>query len=114
MTRYVFRSLSLACCASLALGLAAGSAAAAGDAKAGRKKAQQCQTCHGIDGVAKLPEAPNLSGQTEIYIVKALNDYRSGARKNEVMSVMAQQLNDQDVLDLAAWYSSIPITVTMP
>jgi cytochrome c553 len=89
-------------------------AAAAGDAKAGRKKALQCQACHGIDGISKLPDAPNLAGQIEIYLVKAMQDYRSGARKNEVMSVVAQPLSDQDLLDLAAWYASIPITVTMP
>jgi cytochrome c553 len=89
-------------------------AAAAGDAKVGRKKAQQCQACHGIDGISKLPDAPNLSGQVDIYLVKSMQDYRSGARKNEVMSVVAQQLSDQDLLDLAAWYASIPITVTMP
>lgn len=102
-------------CIAGAVSLTAASAAlAAGDAKAGRKKAQQCQACHGIDGVSKLPDAPNLAGQNEVYLVKALHDYRMGARKNEVMSVMAPTLSNQDVLDLAAWYSSIPVEVKLP
>jgi cytochrome c553 len=87
---------------------------AAGDLKAGRKKALECQTCHGLDGVSKLPEAPNLSGQVETYLVKALNDYRSGARTNEMMSLVAPTLSDGDVADLAAWYASIEITVQTP
>ena len=56
---------------------------AAGDIAAGRQKALMCQTCHGLDGRAKIPEAPSLAGQSAVYLTKALNDYRSGARKNE-------------------------------
>jgi hypothetical protein len=67
-------------------------AIAAGDVKAGRQKALACQTCHGMDGAAKLPEAPNLAGQSEIYLVKSLQDYRSGARKNDMMSIVAAPL----------------------
>ena len=75
---------------------------AAGDVRAGRAKAAQCAACHGIDGMSKLPEAPNLAGQTEEYLVKALNDFRSGERKNEMMSMMAKTLSDADVANLAA------------
>jgi cytochrome c553 len=91
-----------------------GTSLAAGDPKAGRKKALECQTCHGLDGVSKLPEAPHLSGQVEIYLVKALNDYKSGARTNEMMSLVASPLSDSDIADLAAWYSAIEITVQKP
>jgi cytochrome c553 len=87
---------------------------ATGDSKAGRKKALECQTCHGLDGVSKLPEAPNLSGQVETYLVKALNDYKSGARTNEMMSLVAAALSDGDIADLAAWYASIEVTVQKP
>jgi hypothetical protein len=45
-----------------------------------------------MDGAAKLPEAPNLAGQSEIYLVKSLQDYRSGARKNDMMSIVAAPL----------------------
>jgi cytochrome c553 len=89
-------------------------ATAAGDAKAGRQKALQCQTCHGLDGQAKLPEAPHLAGQNEIYVVKALRDYRSGARRNDMMSVIAHGLSDQDIDNLAAYYAAIPVTVGEP
>jgi cytochrome c553 len=87
---------------------------AAGNATAGKQKALMCQTCHGLDGKAKIPEAPNLAGQSEIYLVKALNDYRSGARKNDMMSLVAPTLKDNDIDDLAAYYSAIEITVGPP
>ena len=86
----------------------ADAADAAGDAAAGRSKAKQCQTCHGLDGKATLPEAPNLAAQNEIYLLKALKDYQSGARKNEMMSVIAPNLSEADIADLAAYYSSLP------
>jgi cytochrome c553 len=92
----------------------AGPSAAAGDAIAGKRKATMCQTCHGFDGMAKLPDAPNLAGQNPVYLVKALNDYKSGARKHEVMSVAASTLSPEDMADLAAYYSSIRITVEAP
>lgn len=88
--------------------------ALAADAKAGRHKALQCQACHGMDGVSRLAEAPNLSGQVEQYLVKALHDYKSGARKNEIMTVMSAPLEDQDIADLAAYYSAFQITVQKP
>jgi cytochrome c553 len=87
---------------------------AAGNVAAGRQKALQCQACHGLDGLSKLPEAPHLAGQPEPYLVKALNEYRKGVRKDEMMSVMAQQLSDQDVADLAAYYAAIEVSVKVP
>lgn len=94
--------------------LAMTAASAAGDPQAGRRKARACQTCHGIDGVSKLAEAPNLSGQVETYLVKALTDFKTGARKNEMMTLVSEPLSEADIADLAAWYASIPITVTRP
>ncbi|SAL40622.1 c-type cytochrome [Caballeronia telluris] len=79
----------------------------AADVKAGRAKAVQCQACHGIDGLAKIPEAPNLAGQTEEYLVKALNDFKSGARQNDMMTLMAKPLTDADIANLAAYYHSL-------
>jgi cytochrome c553 len=93
---------------------AVGTAAAAGDVKSGRQKALQCQACHGLDGQSTLPAAPNLAGQNEAYVVKALKDYRSGARRNEMMSLAAANLTDQDIADLAAYYSAITVTVGSP
>ncbi len=82
--------------------------ALAGDAAAGKQKANQCQACHGLDGKAKLPDAPNLAGQNEIYLVKALGDFKSGARQNEMMSLVAPKLSDADIADLAAYYAGLP------
>lgn len=79
----------------------------AADVKAGRAKAVQCQACHGMDGLAKVPEAPNLAGQNEDYLVKALKDFRSGARQNEMMSMVAKPLTDADIANLAAFYHSL-------
>jgi cytochrome c553 len=59
-------------------------------------------------------EAPSLAGQSAVYLTKALNDYRSGARKNDMMSLVAPTLKEQDVEDLAAYYSAIEVTVTPP
>jgi cytochrome c553 len=87
---------------------------AAGNVGAGRQKALMCQTCHGLDGKAKIPEAPNLAGQSDFYLAKALKDYRSGARKNDMMSLVAQTLKDNDIDDLAAYYSAIEVTVGPP
>nr|WP_315597113.1 cytochrome c [uncultured Cupriavidus sp.] len=79
----------------------------AADAQAGRAKAVQCQACHGLDGKSKLPEAPNLGGQVEQYLAKALKDYKTGARKDEMMNMMAKPLTEADIANLAAYYSSL-------
>ena len=83
---------------------------AAGDVAAGHSKAKRCAACHGIDGRAKLPDAPNLAGQNPIYLVAALNAYKSGARKNDMMSLVAPKLSDADIADLAAYYASLGST----
>ncbi len=92
----------------------AGAAQAAGDAKAGRKKAQMCSACHGIDGLAKIPTAPNLAGSPEMYLDKQLKAFRSEERKDENMNVVAKALSDADIADLAAWYAGINVEVTLP
>ncbi|WP_445503657.1 c-type cytochrome [Microvirga sp. G4-2] len=92
----------------------AGATANAADARAGRQKITTCQACHGLDGVSKNPEAPNLAGQIEGYLVKALAEYKSGARKNETMNIVAKDLSDQDMADIAAYYSSIQVDVLPP
>jgi cytochrome c553 len=101
----------------LALGgaiTAISSSALAADAVAGKEKAKKCQTCHGIDGAAKQPHVPNIGGESDIYLIKQLKAFRSGERQDPQMSIMAKPLTDEDIADLAAWYSSIKFTVTMP
>lgn len=66
-------------------------------------------TCHGANGIAQMPGAPHLAGQPEQYLAEQLKNYRSGKRSNEIMNVIAKPLSDQDISNLAAWYSSIEI-----
>ncbi len=90
------------------------SSAGAGGIAAGRQKALQCQACHGLDGLSKRPDAPNLAGQPESFLIKALNDFRKGVRRNEMMSIMTKTMTDADVADLAAYYSAIEISAKSP
>lgn len=98
----------------LAVASAAGPAFAA-DSAAGKKVVQgTCAVCHGVDGIAKNPDAPHLAGETAAYLVKQLKAFKSGERKHEQMSIIAQGLSDDDMANAAAWYSSIKIKVEMP
>jgi len=108
------RFWALACAAFLLSAPVLSGPASAGDAKAGRKAALACQTCHGLDGLSKLPEAPNLAGQVEPYLIKALNEYRDGTRRNEIMNVVAKPLSDAEIANLASYYSGIAIDVLPP
>lgn len=105
---------ALAVLLGLALASAAAGAAAAGDARIGKRKALMCQMCHGIDGIARIPIAPHIAGESEIYLQTQLKAFRSGKRQNEIMTVIAGQLSDEDIANLAAWYASIRIEATMP
>ena len=78
----------------------------AGDPAAGQKKTQTCVACHGPDGNSASAEFPKIAGQHYDYLLKALKDYKSGARKNPIMAPMAANLTQRDIEDLAAFYSS--------
>ena len=91
--------------------LAGGSVSQAGDVKAGRAKAMMCQACHGLDGLAKTPDAPNIAGQIEPYLVTQLQAFKTGARKSDAMSVVAPSLSDKDIEDLATYFAAIEISV---
>jgi len=93
---------------------AASAPALAADPVAAKSRAGQCFVCHGADGLAKVPDAPNLAGQNGAYLVKALKDYRSGKRENEVMSMMAKNLSDEDINLVASYFSGIAVTVKAP
>ncbi|MGD8236621.1 MAG: cytochrome c [Chromatiales bacterium] len=88
--------------------LFAASSVSAGDAEAGKAKAKTvCAACHGPDGISAIPNYPNLKGQKEAYLKKAMNDYKTGARNDPTMSAMATPLTDEDIANLAAYYSSL-------
>jgi len=86
---------------------------AAGSVEAGKAKAAPCEACHEKkDGSPPLDSTyPRLAGQYADYLVHALEQYRSGERKNPIMNAMIREqlkLTSQDVADLAAYYSSLP------
>jgi cytochrome c553 len=84
-----------------------GAALAAGSKEAGQTKAAVCSACHGMDGNSVAnPEWPNLAAQHVSYITKQLKALRGGQRVNPLMSPMAATLTDQDIDDLAAYFSS--------
>jgi cytochrome c553 len=89
--------------------------AAAADVAAGRQKAQQvCAVCHGPLGVAAAPETPNLAGEPAGYLTRQLQAFRSGARRHEVMAVIAKQLSDAEIADVTAWFASIRVEASAP
>jgi cytochrome c553 len=98
----------------IGLVITAGAAEATGDKVAGKKVMVKCQVCHGKDGLAKLPEAPNIAGQKETYLVRALTAFKNGERKNEQMTVVIKGLSEEDIANVAAYYASIKITVEVP
>jgi cytochrome c553 len=83
-------------------------AAQAGDAAAGKAKAVVCAACHGANGISTIPTYPNLAGQKEAYLVDSIKAYRDGTRKNPIMAPMAAALSDEDIANLAAYFSSLP------
>ena len=81
-------------------------ALAAGSKDAGQAKSTPCVACHGIDGNSVNPEWPSIAGQHEGYFVRQLKAFRAGERQDPLMSPMAAGLSDEDIADLAAFYSS--------
>ncbi len=89
--------------------------ALAGELAAGREKVQAvCQTCHGMDGQATTAMVPNLSGQQKEYLVIQLQAFRAGNRQHAQMNIIAQMLSDDDIENVAEWYSSIKVLVEVP
>jgi cytochrome c553 len=85
---------------------AANPALAAGDPAAGKTKSASCVACHGADGNSMNPEWPSLAGQHPDYLIKQLRNFKDGDRSNALMSPMAAPLSEQDMANLAAYYSS--------
>lgn len=109
----IFRTLSGV---SLALACAFGGAAVSaqeikGNADAAREKVSMCIGCHGIPGYrASFPEVysvPMIAGQNQQYLVVALKAYASGQRTHPTMDAISKSLSEQDIADLAAYYSNL-------
>lgn len=81
---------------------------AAGDAVVGKGKASTCMGCHGIPSYTNVYptyHVPKLGGQHEQYLVSALNEYKNKQRSHKTMQAQAMSLSDQDMADIAAWFS---------
>jgi cytochrome c553 len=100
----VFSSLAVS---GLTLGA---SALGEGSAEEGQTKANPCVACHGVNGNSANPEWPSLAGQSAAYIIKQLKAFKVGERQNPLMTPMAQPLSDDDMEDLAAYYSKQALT----
>lgn len=86
--------------------------AAAGTAQAeipeaGRQKAVQCIACHGVGGETTNPGFPDLAGQNAAYLQNQLVSFKSGSRYHPVMTPVAKSLSDEDIRDLAAYFSAL-------
>jgi cytochrome c553 len=88
--------------------------ASAGDPEAGRKVANMCRTCHGIDGYAQIPIAPHIGGEPKEYLESQLMAYKTGAREHEMMSVVTAGLSAQQISDVAAWYAAHTAVARLP
>ena len=77
-----------------------------------------CSLCHGLDGRATTGGnsaiTPNLTAQQYDYLIAKLKDYRSGKIKQPQMSLIAQKLTDEDIINVSEWYSKIKIEITLP
>ncbi len=87
-------------------------AQAAGDAGAGEEKSMACQGCHGADGNSPAGIWPSLAGQAEKYLVKQIEDFKSGARKNDTMESMVAELSSQDIADISAYFAAKKATAS--
>lgn len=94
----------------LTLGIT-GLAQAAGDSVAGQGKVVMCGACHGADGNSAAPNFPKLAGQGERYLLKQLNDIKSGTRQVVEMTGLLNHLSDQDLADISAYYASQSMSV---
>jgi cytochrome c553 len=77
-----------------------------GSVEAGRAKSTTCAACHGADGNSVAPDWPSLAGQHATYIARQLHAFKSGERQDVSMTAFVATLSDQDILDVAAYFSA--------
>ena len=99
------RFVLLAACAALATGAMSARAA---DVAAGKEKAELCVGCHGENGISQMENMPSLAGQPDQFIQWQLVYFRAGARKNEQMQPIVEQINNEDIRNLGAYFASLP------
>lgn len=98
-------NLRIAICLGLGLLVMEGQAIEKGDPARGRQLAAGCAACHSADGNSTNPQFPKLAGQHADYMVQTMKAYKSGDRKNAIMAGITAALSEQDMQDLAAYFS---------
>lgn len=96
--------LRIVCALALALTC---TAAHASDVAAGKQKAEMCIACHGEGGISQIPNMPSLAGQPDQFIQWQLVFFRAGTRKNEQMQPVVEQLSNEDIRNLGAYFASL-------
>jgi cytochrome c553 len=92
----------------LSVAILSGSVARAADPAAGKEKAEACAGCHGDNGISQTENIPSLAGQQDQFTQWQLVFFRGGARKNELMQPIAEQITNDDVRVLGAYFASLP------
>ena len=80
----------------------------AADIAAGKEKAELCVGCHGENGISQMENVPSLAGQLDQFVQWQLVYFRAGARKNEQMQPIVEQLNNDDIRNLGAYFAQLP------
>src|ERR1700730_9607543 len=95
--------------------IACGSFAYAADVASGKEKAELCAGCHGDNGISQTENIPSLAGQLDQFIQWQLVFFRSGARKNEQMQPIVEQIENEDIRNLGAYFASLaPFKASRP
>ena len=92
----------------LAAAIACSSLAHAADVAAGKAKAELCVACHGENGISQTENIPSLAAQPDLFIQWQLVFFRAGTRKDEQMQPIVEQLNNEDIRNLGAYFASLP------
>src|ERR1700736_2659111 len=87
--------------------IACGSFAYAADVASGKEKAELCAGCHGDNGISQTENIPSLAGQLDQFIQWQLVYFRAGSRKNEQMQAVVEQISNEDIRNLGAYFSSL-------
>jgi cytochrome c553 len=98
----------------LAAAIVCGSPAHAADIAAGKEKAALCVSCHGEGGISQMENIPSLAAQPDLFIQWQLVFFRAGTRKNEQMQPIVEQLNNEDIRNLGAYFASMPPKASTP
>src|SRR5712672_4184820 len=101
--------MRIAFAGALSAALIFGGSAHAADVAAGKEKAELCIGCHGEGGISQIENIPSLAGQPDQFIQWQLVFFRAGTRKNEQMQPIVEQINNDDIGNLGAYFASLAL-----